>query len=130
MRAPRWLGRRIAAAGPHLTLCLSEDEYRAAMKQLRAAPAVPWPAEAALAAMQALENREGDLVCIVCLRQPEGREPVDVAASLVHEAVHCWQMYAEHIGEDEPGQEQEAYAIQSIAQELMTEFARRMGVTT
>jgi len=51
MGKPRWLDRRIAAPGPHLTLCLSETD---------------------------------------------------------------------------PGREQEAYAIQAIAQELMAEFARRM----
>lgn len=34
---------------------------------------------------------------------------------------------ADHIGEQNPGREQEAYAVQSIAQELMSEFARRMA---
>lgn len=32
--------------------------------------------------------------------------------------------YADHIGERFEGMEQEAYAVQSIAQELMAEFAR------
>ena len=45
---------------------------------------------------------------------------------LVHEAVHVWQAYCREIGERNPGDEQEAYAVQSIAQELMAEFARRM----
>jgi len=31
-----------------------------------------------------------------------------------------------HAGEETPGREQEAYAVQCISQELMAEFARRM----
>ncbi len=63
----------------------------------------------------------------MCVRAWEGRDPVEVAGLLVHEAVHVWQAYAQSIGERTPGEEQEAYAIQGIAQELMAEFARQMA---
>ena len=66
----------------------------------------------------------------MCLEDWRGRHPVEVAGLLVHEAVHIWQQYADRIGEDEPGREQEAYAIQAISHELMAEFARRMAVIT
>ena len=61
----------------------------------------------------------------MCLRDWKGRNPIEVAGLLVHEAVHVWQGYCIDIGEREPGKEQEAYGIQAIAQELMAEFARR-----
>jgi hypothetical protein len=48
-----------------------------------------------------------------------------VAGLLVHEAVHVFQRYCEHIGERRPGAEQEAYGIQAIAQELMQSFAEQ-----
>jgi hypothetical protein len=51
---------------------------------------------------------------------------VQIAALLVHEAVHIWQQYCADIGEKEPASEQEAYAIQSISQTLMEEYARRL----
>jgi predicted Zn-dependent protease len=72
-----------------------------------------------------LENLAGDAVCIVCLSGWQFRDPVEVAGLIVHESVHVWQHYAARIGEHAPSAEQEAYAIQSIAQELMAEFARR-----
>lgn len=128
MKKPRWLDRRIAHPGPYLTLCLTEGEFIAAMRDCGIKRPPDWiKTEAAQATVHHLSNAEGGLVCVVCLREWEGRNPIEVAGLLVHEAVHAWQEYAERIGEHFPGREQEAYAIQSIAQELMAEFARRMG---
>lgn len=70
-------------------------------------------------------ERDGEAVCIVCLSGTEGRSGVEIAGMLIHEAVHIWQQYCEDIGERHPGDEQEAYAIQAIAQELLAEYARR-----
>lgn len=128
MSSARWLDRRIAAPGPYLTLCLSEAELAAAVMHLRYPHAVPWVARGKQGTVHTVENPQGELVCIVLLDGWQGRDPIEVAGLLVHEAVHIWQQYADRIGEDNPGREQEAYAIQSIAQELMAEFARRMMV--
>lgn len=73
-----------------------------------------------------LQNDKGDLVCVVALSDWQTRNGVEIAGLLVHEAVHVWQEYCQSIGEDHPGSEQEAYAVQAIAQELMAEFARRV----
>lgn len=122
----RWLDRRIAAAGPYLTLCLSADDFRAAIAPLKT-PAVPrWLNSGAGATTHTFEHHRNGIVCVVCIGDFEGRSPIEVAGLLVHEAVHVWQHYCDEIGEHTPGSEQEAYAIQSIAQELMAEFARRM----
>lgn len=122
----RWLDRRIAAPGPHLALCLSEDEFRAALRHLKVQDAVPWISnEHSSATAHHIRGSDGRAVVVVCLSDWQGRSPIEVAGLLVHEAVHVWQGYCEDIGEEKPGSEQEAYAIQSIAQELMAEFARR-----
>lgn len=121
----RWLDRRIAAPGPFLALCLSEAEFRAAMAPLKT-PEVPhWCRKDAMT--HTFDHEDGGLCCVVCIKGWEGRNPIEVAGLLVHEAVHVWQQYAESIGERFEGAEQEAYAVQAIAQELMAEFARRMG---
>jgi hypothetical protein len=125
----KWLDRRIAAPGPYLCLCLSEPEFKAAVAHLKAPADLQWVSNPQSDATAHTFESPGGLTVVVCLRRAEGRNPVEVAGLLVHEAVHAWQAYAEHIGERNPGIEQEAYAIQSIAQELMAEFARRMGAT-
>lgn len=127
MSKNKWLDRRISAPGPYLTLCLSEDEFNRELKRLAIKESVPWvKTPQAQATVHFLTNQKSDTCAIVCLRDYENRNPVEVAGLLVHEAVHVWQDYAERIGERQPGTEQEAYAIQAIAQELMAEFARRM----
>lgn len=125
----KWLSRRIAAPGPHLMLVLSQEEFDAALRKIRVPSAgTPWIAnEQSDATTHYLRSPQGELACIIAIAGHEARDPVVVAGIIVHEAVHVWQQYAADIGEKNPGDEQEAYAIQSIAQELMAEFARRMA---
>lgn len=123
----KWLDRRVAAAGPYLTLCLTEPQFRKALKHcgLPANASDFMKTSHADATCHYLNNQRGDLVCIVCLGDFTGRSGIEIAGLLVHEAVHIWQRYVERIGEDRPGDEQEAYAVQCIAQELMADFARQ-----
>jgi len=120
-----WLDRRIAAPGPFLALCLNEDQLRQACADLNVVVPAFIRNSWSHATTHTFEAPSG-LACIVCMRGHEERMPVEVAGLLVHEAVHIWQQYADRIGESSPGTEQEAYAIQSIAQELMAEFARQI----
>lgn len=120
----QWLDRRIAAPGPYLALCLSEAEFREAVSHIKA-PEVPlWCRKDGMT--HVFDHEDGGLCCIICIKGWQGRDPIEVAGLLVHEAVHVWQQYANGIGERFEGAEQEAYAVQAIAQELMAEFARRM----
>ncbi len=123
----RWLDRRIAAPGPYLTLVLSQEEFDRAMRRLGKPAGTPYIKNpTASATAHYFTNCNGDLCAVVAMRGHEDRNPIEVAGLLVHEAVHVWQAYCESIGEDNPGAEQEAYAVQTISQELMAEFARRM----
>lgn len=125
MSAVRWLDRRIACPGPYLALCLNQEQFDRVCKKLRIA-AMPYIKNDYSNATAHYISAGHGLTVVVCLRDFAGRNPVEVAGLLVHEAVHVWQAYASRIGEDHPGAEQEAYAIQAIAQELMAEFARQM----
>lgn len=121
----KWLDRRIAAPGPHLALCLDEVDFARTMKHCKVQSPPAWiTTSQADATTHRLTSAEGWLVVVVCLRGWQSRSGIEIAGLLVHEAVHVWQEYAHYIGESHPGDEQEAYAIQAIAQELMAEFLR------
>ena len=123
---PKWLSRRVAAPGPYLMLVLSQEEFDAALRHCKVRDGRPFVNVGAHATTHILVNGHGDSVCVVGLSGARGRDPIEVAGLLVHEAVHVWQCYCSAIGEGRPGDEQEAYAVQAIAQELMAEYARRL----
>ena|SRR6218665_3856738 len=121
-----WLDRRIGADGPHLALCINAEEFAQAMDYLNVDVRPAWiKNKHSHATTHHFDNEDRGLCCVVCISGFEGREPIEVAGLLVHEAVHVWQAHAERIGESNPGDEQEAYAVQCISQELMAAFARR-----
>ena len=123
-----WLDRRISPPGPHLCLCLSEAEFLSAMRHLRVLNIPKWMAtEQANATAHHVRTPCGKLSVVVCLSGWRGRNPIEVAGLLVHEAVHAWQEWCDYIGEAAPAREQEAYTVQALSQELMAEFARRMN---
>lgn len=121
-----WLSRRIAKPGPHLTLCLSQPEFDAVMKQLKVRNPPDFLIPGAHASTHHFENAKGELTSVVSLGYSEERSPIEIAGLLIHEATHVWQEYAAVMGELNPGREQEAYAIQAISQELLAEYARRL----
>lgn len=122
----KWLDRRVAKPGPYLTLCLTAEELKDAAKGL-----TEWPLEFPMWGARAhmFQKVDGDRnVAIIALAKDsqENHNSIEIAGMLVHEAVHVWQYYAEKMGEHRPGDEQEAYAVQAIAQQLMSEYARRI----
>jgi hypothetical protein len=122
----KWLDRRIAAPGPYLCLCLSEADYLKAMAHCKIKNPKPWLSLGFHGKTHRLANDKGERVCIVTVGDQTGRDPIEVAGLLVHEAVHVWQDYCESLNENEPAVEQEAYAIQIIAQELMNSYRSQM----
>ena len=126
-RATRWLDRRVACPGPYLALVLSQAEFDRAMRDCKQPLGRPYLSTAqADATTHLLANHRGETIAVVALGDTTGRSSVEIAGLLVHEAVHIWQTHRENIGETHPGREQEAYAVQGIAQELMAEYARRI----
>ena len=123
----KWLDRRIAAPGPYLTLVFSQGEFDAALKRLKVPAGAGYlSTEQADATTHIVTSPRSGIAAVVALGPSSGRSPIEVAGLLVHEAVHIWQHYCDWIGGRDPGDEQEAYAVQAISQELMAEYSRRV----
>jgi hypothetical protein len=123
---PRWLDRYTVMA-PYLALCLSADEFAAATKHCGITDPGAWLDEGRNMAVTHCWPLREKLVCIVTIHpEAKGADPIQLAASLCHEAVHVFQRMCDSIGEDSPSKEFMAYSIERIAENLMREFARRM----
>jgi hypothetical protein len=110
---------------PFSALCLTEKSAKAAFAHLRAEVLVPWVTPGRGATTHILQNPLGDVTCVVCLGAvPRKTTYEQVAALLIHEAVHIWQQYRDEvIKEPKPCSELEAYSIQRIAQSLLEAYA-------
>lgn len=116
-----WLDRDLMV-GPYLALCTSEAQFKAVLRELKVDRDVPYLAHDRANATAHTFEKEDNVCCVVCLGDVAGRTGIQIAALLVHEAVHIWQSHCAEIGESRPGIESEAYAIQSISQRLMEAY--------
>lgn len=123
----KWLDRRVAKPGPYLCLCLTPEEMNHAAKGLTKWPLV-FPEWGASAQLFVKDNTNFPVAVVsLAIDSQKTCSAIEIAGMLVHEAVHIWQYHAEKMGEAKPGDEQEAYAIQAMSQELMAEYARRIN---
>ena len=67
-------------------------------------------------------NVDNSVLAVVQIGGYEGRTIHEINAMIVHEAVHVWQEIKSMMYEKEPSSEFEAYSIQQIALNLMSEF--------
>lgn len=118
----KWLDREVHIPGPHLTLCTTEEQFLEAASQVKFSPQSPWVSPSGQATTWILQGPLG-LTAVVCIRPPEGRSAAEIAALLVHEAVHVWRAHCRDIGETSPSEEFEAYGIQLISERLIQAYA-------
>lgn len=114
---PMWISKEVGIPLMSWCLCVSEDAYRVAIKQLeKENKRIPhkWIDSGAECQFVYSDGKVTD--CIICMVEKE--DPIDNAAFLVHEAVHVWQEFCNSIGEEKPSIEFEAYTIQYIATRL------------
>ena len=122
---PQWRDRAMVTA-PYFTLCTTEQMFLDETARLKWHEKAEWtPADGARTHYGT--NEDGELTCVVCIKDAAKHAPIPVAGLLVHEAVHIFQRWCDDRGEHHPSHEFQAYSIQWISQELMEEFVRQTG---
>lgn len=100
------------------------------MKRLNV-PKEPYPRADANCAQ--FESPQGSVVCIVTVNEKldakRKGDPNALVGLVVHEATHVWQRIRETIGERNPSHEFEAYAVQTISQELLQAYSKTRFAT-
>lgn len=116
----KWLNPTLLTCD-HIGICFSERDFHRELRRMKV-PANQWSSwltEGALATTHHLTSEKGSRASIVCIPIRKDWEGVEVAALLVHEAMHVLQEHFEYIGETAVGRETQAYAIQNISARLM-----------
>lgn len=124
-----WLDRTLTQCAYHYCLITSEAAFNEELDRigLPAHKRSQWISTGVHATTHHFIH-EDKPCAIVCMNpEPEKYTGVQICALLVHEAVHIWQRHASYIGShNDHGDEEEAYAIQNIAQALMESFREQM----
>lgn len=119
-----WCGRTLVTNPYFVGLCTCEADFQKELRRLKV-PVKDWPtfnaSTHANATVHFFESDTGK-TAIVCMTPRPDKEGIQLAAMLVHEAVHIWQGIRDELGEKTPSAEFEAYSIQAISQNLMQAY--------
>lgn len=122
----KWLDRDVYHV-PHLILVLSPEALNRTYDHLgvKNHDRHAWP-ETPATTLSLDDVHDGEPVCIVCLNPKDPKSTgIDIAACLVHEAWHVVKKGFNWIGEDNPGEEITAYALQYTASRLMHSYVEQ-----
>ncbi len=126
-----WCDRALTVCAYYYCLCTSVDMFRKELERLEIPPQEwgQFTKGGDFARTHYWTSHNGKPIAIVCINGEESKKytGIQICALLCHEAVHIWQAHADFIGAgNDHGSEEEAYAIQNIAQSLMESFALQM----
>ncbi len=106
----------------HIGFTRDEEAFKREMKRLKVANAKFMPDETANAATIVLTGDNSYPCILITLGETKGRTMAQIAALIAHEAVHVAQQLWQHIGEQNVGDETEAYFIQWVTQSCLETF--------
>lgn len=116
-----WTDRTLLKNPYKIGICRSESRFKHELARLHV-PRESWPewlADDALACVhEFVKVDQGERCIIVCIGDLRGVTPLRAMGVLVHESVHIWQRVLTYIEERNPGNEIEAYSIESLVMYL------------
>ena len=129
MKKDLWLQRTLLTGG-YLAFVTSQEEFERALKEIECTDCdEPFLLKGCPACTHHFDNVNGSVANIVAFSMEAAakEDPIDVAALLVHEAVHVWQNTEKRAGKLGCfGEEGEAYAIQNISTRLMSAYVEKL----
>ena len=123
----KWLDTAIVVLPNRFTLCTTDAIMQKELKRL-GVPKAEWidfNNPRWLACVFEVKDCNEDICSIVLIKVKPDRCQLTTMSLLVHEAVHVWQTGRQMLGEKNPSDEFEAYALQFISQSLFKEYARQ-----
>lgn len=79
------------------------------------------------ASVHSFERNDGGRFCVVAIAGADQHNIAEIAAMAVHEAVHIYQYIMDDLGEQRASTELEAYIIQAVTVNILTEFFEKTG---
>ena len=107
--------------------CPSKTAWEREARRLNFVDSYPEAANRGGHTSRMVNDKTGEAVIIVAVFAGAERDAHEVIMTIVHEAVHVWQFICQHIGEDSPGIEMEAYGIEQISRLLIEAWAKTRG---
>lgn len=120
-----WINRGWQPVG--IAFCPSEAAWLRAQKRYRIQEGYPSIAGKGGHTLLCENDETRESIIIVTVANGSERDAMEVIMTIVHEAVHVWQFIRRVIGEDVPGIEMEAYAIEEISRSLIEAYCETQG---
>lgn len=123
----KWIDRALFFSTFCIGICFNEKDFKHEVKRISRGRITPpeWLKIKNGATRHIFRHKVENNFVLVCIRPEKDIQTTEIAY-LVHESVHIWQDVKSDIGEDNPSEEFEAYAIQSISQGLIQEYINRV----
>jgi hypothetical protein len=110
--------------GPHYGLVTTPKLFKKELRKMGVDDSLEFTSGSSDATCYEFESR-GKTSFIVTIKGWKEKDPIEVAALIVHEATHIKQHIMRIIGEKTPSDEFEAYMMQNIYANLMQRFTEQ-----
>jgi hypothetical protein len=123
----KWIDRALIISPVYYTLCTDEKDFYKQLKKINM-PVSEQPefnVDGAGATTHTFVGADREGYAIVCVPIRKDVTNAEMAAMIAHEAVHVFQYILKLMGEDNPSVEFEAYSIQMITLQLLSEYERQ-----
>lgn len=124
MASVKWCDRGLVVAPLYFTIATSPKHLKSILKNLNWSGGHIEEPQKDAAKVQFLNSKNNKTIALVLIYD-HSKDLTSTLALIVHESVHVWQEIRSMMGEQSPSKEFEAYSIQAISQQLMTEYLRQ-----